>query len=489
MYAVGGFDFPTSTGNYSVTGLGFQPVAVIMLGSNFSTVGTLMTGQTGPGLFISVNALDYSDGTTIRSLCLAPNGNSDANNANYRGYENGPISMQTNAGTATVVDYKANSISFDADGFSINVSTAAGSRRPIHWIAFGGDIGPTEPVAMVSSATKQLYASSSVTFNNAYEPRSALVVGTTAASGFGEGAVDTQAWFTFGSGHYPEISPNPNGWHSSSVWTQIELSSPLGRQGFTAQQVWQTSSADPTALNTSETIGALGPVLVEGFRRFRPNYGVDMTQMVNEGTIGANTWQYGLWWNGEGWTDHADVPDDGTVVVPRPANFKNFEAVLFSTVNGADVGGNTVPLRYGFGVLGPDYQGCVVFGQDGSCYQSVTRAAATCTASGANTASGTLNGSSFKLTNEEGGAVNGLIWHGFGNQGLVAKWIPHIYRILTPSGRQPVQVVVRPVYTTTGGTGTVGGTGGGVILTFTGYLTLEDTSHIVLEDDSGFLTL
>ena len=79
-----------------------------------------------------------------------------------------------------------------------------------------------------------------------------------------------------------------------------------------------------------------------------------------------------------------------------------------------------------FGVLGPTYQGCVVFGQDGSCYQSVTRASATCTASAANTMSGVIGGSTFTMTQEEGGAVGGVVYHAFGT--TIRRFIPQIYR-------------------------------------------------------------
>lgn len=426
MYKTGGFDFPTVTGNFSVTGLGFEPVGVIMFGSNRPEVDTLVTGLTGPGLFISVNAKQYdSPFTAIRSLCLAINGNSDANNANYRGFENGPISMQADGGDASVVDYRADSITFDSDGFSINVATAASARRPIHWLAFGGDFSLNDATAMVAGAVKQGYVGD-VAYSNSYEPRSALVVGTIATAGFGEGSVNGSTWFSFGTGHYPEASPDPNSWQSSTVYTEIQLSSSLGRQGFSYEYVWPSVGADPESLNISNTIGALGPVLNESYRRLRPNYGVDMTEMINEGTVGSDTWQYGLWWNGEGWTDFVSVPNDGSVTVPAPFNFSQFQAVMFSHINGASSSGGLTAMRFGFGVLGPTYQGCVVIGQDGSFYQSDSRAVASCSASGENTASGTINGSTFSLVNEEGGGMDQFVYHAFGASGVT--FLPQIYR-------------------------------------------------------------
>jgi hypothetical protein len=548
MYAVGGFDFPASTGSQTVvTGLDFQPVGVIMFGGNRSEVDTLVTGATGPGVFISLNALDYSDGTTIRSLCLAINGKSDSSIANYRGFENGPISMQTDAASAATVDYRASSITFTADGFSLNVTTAAGSRRPIHYMAWGGEIGGGDATNLVSSAVKQ-QMTGSPTFNNSYEPRSAFVVNTIAANGFGEGYVDGNCWFSFGSGHYPANAANPDAWKSSTIHTQIQLFSALGRQGFTNQVgSWVGVSSDPTLLNIAHVMDALGPVLIEGYRRHRPNYGVDMTQMINEGGGGAgNKWEYAVWWNGEGWTAEASSPASGTNTYSRPSNFEVFEAVLFSTCNGVSSTGNATKQRFGFGILGPDYQGCVVFGADGSFFQSDSKAVAHCTASGASVGVGTLNASSFSLTNDSGGGAD-MIYHAFG-RGSIAFWLPHIYRRVLmgtsnapadpdypsvtqtsgpgaagggPTGGGPVGAVmvgsgskqfVRGPYSkggyatsglvgsgarsggfvrVKGGAATAGTVGSGVsVLLTTGYLLLEDgTSKITLEEGGGFLLL
>jgi len=470
MYAVGGFDFPASTGTYSVTGLGFQPQGVIMFGGNIATVGSLVTGQNGPGLFVSINATDYASPSTIRSMCLAPNGNSDAGVAAYRGYENGCISMQTNAASSATIDYRASTITFDSDGFTINVTHAAASRRPIHWVAWGGIHGGENTNTMNTGAAKQVMSGLSPTFNNSWRPLSAIVLSTVASNGFGEGSVDGSTWFSFGTGHYPLLSQSEQDWLGSTTYTQLQLGSPLGRQGFTQTTLWPGLSGNPALVNVSEVISALGPVLIEGYRRHRPNIGVDLTQMINEGGGGANTWQYGAWWDGEGWAGAVNLPDGGTQTVNRPSNFKVFEAVVFSTINGPVWQGgasSTAPMRVGFGVLGPNYQGCVVFGQDGSFYQSVDRCTALCNSGGISTASGVINGATFTLTSEDAGDIGNTTWHGWGRPGEAARWIPHIYRILTITGRGafPPPVVIS-------------------------YLLLEDgTSRLALEDGSGFLSI
>lgn len=468
MYASGMFDFPTVTGDFSVTGLGFEPQGVIMIYGNKATVGTLLTGLTGPGIGISMNALDWSSPGTILSLGLSPNGNSDANNANYRGIETGPISMQTDAATASVVDYKASAITFDVDGFTLTVSTAAGGVRPVHWFAWGGDIDiGTSLIPMQTACVKQ-QMSGSPTFDAGFEAWSAMVVSTVATNGFGEGNVDGSAWYSFGTGHYPELSVgDAQKWASSVLATQIQLTSALGRQGWTDQFVLSGPGAgDWSFVSVSNVVNALGPLLVEGFRRHRPEAEISSQQIyINEGGGAGTPWQDAIWWNSEGWTDFVTIPAGGSVTVNHPWNFEDFEQVMFSTING---GATSAPLRFGFGMLGYDDQGCVVFGQDGSFYQSNDECAANCTAGGYSAASGVINGSSFTLTSTNADLGDLLVvWHGWGRPRSPAQWIPHIYRM------------VRSI-TTTRGTAPV---------VLHGYLLLEDGDKIILEDGSGFLKL
>ena len=325
--------------------------------------------------------------------------------------------MPTDATTASTVDYKADTITFDSDGFTIHVSTAASGVRPIHYFAWGGPDVSTGAVKQRMSGTQ--------TFANSFEALSAIVMSTIATNGFGEGAVNGSSWFSWGSGHYPAYDAgNVDTWRSSTVYDQVQMSSSLGKQGFQGATVWP--GGDTGLIHISEVISTIGPALTEGFRRHRPNP-ASLTQMVNAGG-GASPWQYAAWWNGEGWTDQFTVPAAGSTTIHHPPNFTEFEAVIFSSINGAPFAGGPsgVSQRLGFGVLGENYQGCVVFGQDGSFYQATNRAVATCSASGENTAIGTLNPTSFTMESAEGGAVNQIVYHGFG--GLLRQFRPHIYR-------------------------------------------------------------
>jgi hypothetical protein len=292
------------------------------------------------------------------------------------------------------------------------------------------------------------------------------VVNTIASNGFNEGYVDGSCWFSFGSGHYPAVASGSSEWKSSTIHTQIQLFSSLGRQGFTNQYAgWIGTGDDPSLLNIAHVIDALGPVLIEGYRRHRPNYPGDLT---------------------EGWTAEASSPASGSNSYTSPANFEVFEAILFSTANGVSSTGNATKQRFGFGILGPDYQGCVVFGSDGSFFQSDSKAVANCTASGASVGVGSLNGSSFSLTNDMGGAAD-MIYHAFGRPPETAYWIPHFYRILNISGRN--RPFATPKITTSPASYAVTGTAA-TLYGFFGYITLEDgTSKLTLEEGGGSLLL
>lgn len=411
MYATGGFNFPTSTGDYSVTGLGFQPQAVLFFGGNKATVGTLMTGLTGPGLFASLNARDYATPSTVRSFAVAINGNSGAANMNLRALATGPITMSTDSGSAGTLDYRAGSITFDSNGFTINVSTAASGVRPIHWLAWGGSQAQTGMVRQLMTGT--------LTFANSYNPLSAIVLSTIAGSGFTEGSVDDEAWFSWGSGHYPAYTGgSPVGWRSSTLETQVMLG--LGQAGFTDSAIFNGVSGIDQ-LNISGVVSTVvGPV--PGNRRHRPDAtGAGLSTMNNNGG-GDSPFQGAVWWNGEGWTGTVSSP----ATITTPPAFNRYEAMVFSTINGNDQSGTGAPLRFGFGVLTNDYQGCVVFGPDGSFYQSTSECLATCTSSAVNAASGVINvDGTVTLTTTKGTAPAG-VYHGFGPFKFAG--VPQIYR-------------------------------------------------------------
>lgn len=427
-YKSGMFNFPTGGGSHAVTGLGFRPQGVVMIGGNKATVGSLLTGLNGPGLFISMSARDWTNPAAILSVAISPKGHSEANTIGYRGIETGPISMPQDTTDAANVDYKAGGITFDADGFTLTISTPASGVRPIHWFAWGGDIDAAgTPIPMQTACVKQQFAASSPTFDAGFRAFSSMVLSTVAANGFGEGSVNDSCWFSFGTSNFPEFAGfDAKRWRASVVYTQLQLSSPLGRQGFTNYFVTSAPSfGDWITLNVSDVLGSLGPLLTEGFRRFRPYAeGGDLQVMINEGgASGLGGWQDCIWWNSEGWSDTVTIPAGGSVTVPVPENFSEFEQIMFSTVNGGNPGAKET--SYGVGMLGYDDQGCVVFQKDGSFYQSNSECVAHCDAGGYSAASGVINGNSFTLTHTHGSSLT-VVWHAWGKPS--AGWLPQMYR-------------------------------------------------------------
>lgn len=410
-YATGGFDFPTTTGPFTVTGLRFRPKIIVLFGSNRPEVDTPVFGLTSPGIFVSIAALDYFTMTTLQYACLAPMGNSDANWLGYRGAENAIISMPADGTDASVVDYRASTLTLIDGGFTIQVTKAATGRRPIHWLAIGNDFA--DPLIFWGAGVKQKM-DATYTFTNAFRAMSSMVLSTIATNGFGEGAVNRNVWFSFGTSHFPLLAPATDQWGSALTFANIQLESPAGRQGYNRSHVMGSS------VDVSHVVNGLGPVLIEGFRRHRPT-ALGSMQMVNEGGGAGTPWQMCVWWNGEGWVGTIDTPSTPGAILTIPARngsrgFMPYEAILFSTVNGPDSNTDNKCMRLGMGCLHPLYQGCVAFGQDGSFFQSTSRAFCNVDAvHGARTAWGEVSKTgAFRLTTDLGGSSARGVFHGFG---------------------------------------------------------------------------
>ena len=417
MYASGKFNFPTSVGSFSIAGLGFEPQGLVMIGSNKAVSGTLLTGLDGPGLFISVSGRDWQTPGVVQTMSISPNPNTLAGQITYRTSRVAPISMPTDDTTASVIDYRADGLSFDADGFSMIVTNAATGVRPVHWFAW--DL----PTAMV---TDNFPPNNS--FDAGFDAWSAMVLQTVAQAPFTEGYNDGECWMSFGTGHYPEVAGfDATRWRSSVIYTQ-GIHTAFGDQGFTGEFVLSGSSgSDWTALDIADVIDTIGPALLEGFRRFRPYAEIaSHSEFIDEGGGAGYNFQGALWKASEGWTGFVTIPAGGSVTVNHPSHFEEFSQVMFTTTDGITAPA-FVNQAYGAGTLGYDDQGCIVFGNDGSLYQSNTECVAHCTAAGYSAASGYIYGPSFTLTSTHAGLGDfTVVWHAWG--GPARGWMPQMYR-------------------------------------------------------------
>ena len=124
----GSFTSNTGNGNQAVTGVGFQPKAVIFFATN----------QTATGYAAGMSvALGWAISSTGRySISNASDDNVTTSNAGYRQSDQTCLVPLSN-GTPTngvLGDF----VSMDSDGFTVNWTTNDGTARIIHYMAIGG---------------------------------------------------------------------------------------------------------------------------------------------------------------------------------------------------------------------------------------------------------------------------------------------------------------------------------------------------------------
>jgi hypothetical protein len=416
VFAAGTFAFPTVTGDFSVTGLGFEPKMVVLFGGNQATEDTLLTGLTRPGIFLSLCTVDW-DGVGIKTFCLSIAGNTSAHTvsdpvgyvrcAGHAGER--PIRMQDSSGSGGI-DYRASLITFDPDGFTLTVSHAAPGNRPIHWWAMAGDV-----VAAFAANTAG-------SFDTGFPIHSFLAMNGPATGGGDEVAWGGDSWLHFGTSHYPTDASTLDARVSATTHTGCLPSSGAGRQGFTEQFQYEGVPGN----RVCHDLSAAGPAILSGYVLVQPDV-VNGTEAVITNVGSITDYTHVSWMGNDGTAGAVVTPATiGNVTsVSVPDWFDRFDLVMFSTINGATASLGTAELRYGLGVLHPDYQGCVVMGADGSFYQSSSKCAARCTAAGAQAAEGTILGSTFELETVLGGSID-VSYHAFGRPEL--GWLPSIYR-------------------------------------------------------------
>ena len=120
---------PSTTGNQAYTGVGFQPKALIFFG----------TRQTATGYAVGMGAmLGYavsSSGQVVVATCANDN---VSPTQPARGINNGACIQSMTPATAAV-DIQGLLVTMDADGFTINwTSASAGTTFIVHYVALGG---------------------------------------------------------------------------------------------------------------------------------------------------------------------------------------------------------------------------------------------------------------------------------------------------------------------------------------------------------------
>ncbi len=132
-FRVGSFAASTTTGNQSVTGIGFQAKAVLFWGNKQTADGT----TTGAELFLGA----ATSSTQRWALWQAASSNGTTSNAHRIRESAACIEIRDLPATptnASVANGRADFVSFDADGFTINWSDAPSAAYIIHYAVWGG---------------------------------------------------------------------------------------------------------------------------------------------------------------------------------------------------------------------------------------------------------------------------------------------------------------------------------------------------------------
>jgi hypothetical protein len=124
---VGSFAQPTSTGNSSVTGVGFQPKLILLFGNSRTSDGSTALGQFGFGVGVSSSDRRAGSYASTDNTAGGQVGFSEGNTRCWR----------LGDGTGNNLS-QADFVSMDADGFTLNWTAADATARIVNYIALGG---------------------------------------------------------------------------------------------------------------------------------------------------------------------------------------------------------------------------------------------------------------------------------------------------------------------------------------------------------------
>ena len=139
---VGTFAQPTATGTAGVTGVGFQPKALLFWGNNQTASGTSSS---------TYEAMGMATGTVSEGYFSNYSPNAVGSVTSRRNYSTtNCYGVSSTVGTAVA---QADFVSFDSDGFLLNWNRADANARVVNFLALGGDDLTNANVIGITSAT------------------------------------------------------------------------------------------------------------------------------------------------------------------------------------------------------------------------------------------------------------------------------------------------------------------------------------------------
>jgi hypothetical protein len=411
FYKSGSFTVPGSTGDYAVTGVGFQPQGVCFFGSNTGTLDSVVNNSY-LGVFFGLMATDWDSASLLQHVgWVSPNpkGGVLTDDCIY-------ARTAVSGSTGTNVDYRADAVSLDADGFTVNFTTVSAGTRYVHWLAWGGfdDAGMHE---LHSDGGDQ-------TLSLGWRVRSLLTVGYF-EGGDGEAFTDGTHWFWSGMGQYPSSG--------SGDFEAVNLTCVSS-----AQQAIQVlvSGSSACAISHPNHAGIAGTIL-GGDLRSKPTGG-SLTDLLLDYVSVSDSYDAVAFWDGEsssGLCTPSDTLSGDVVVSLDNTLVDEVAAVLMMTTGDTNGFGTTLTGNIGFGVVTPDHQACVFLdGSEQRLYQSLTKGwCSNVNSSGAIAGTVALGTDEFTVTTtvDDGPSAQSLVYIAFGPfEAVTDDWIPHIYRII-----------------------------------------------------------
>jgi hypothetical protein len=411
-YKSGSFAVPGSTGNFSVTGLGFEPDGVYFFGSNFVGLDTVVTLDGNHGMFGGIMARDYASSTL-----LAESSNITIDKHGF--LDQRPI-RQDLVGLAPFRGYLAEKVSLDADGFTVNftfVNAAAGTRY-IHWLAWGE--------ADNAGAIRTWSGAGDVTLTLGYMVKSLLTVGGFDNTSDGVQGFDptTGAYGWYGGGSYQSAGP---------AFAGVFMVDALRGQQRVGMN--HTTGSTPT-ITENYRPGIVAGTLLGGQNRTRPSGG-GLTDLFIDYVSSIRSFDIQAFWDSESSAGSVTPVDSaGSTVTETMSNslVDELAAVIFWTTGDTDAFGTTLSANMGFGVATPDHQACVFM--DGSAlrgFQSITKGWCCDVSAGGGVAGTTaLEDQQFTLTttNDGGPAGRQMMYMAFGPFIGGEEFIPQFFRVL-----------------------------------------------------------
>jgi hypothetical protein len=258
--AAGNFTLNTSTGNQSVTGLGFQPSCVIFL------TGQTTDGWTTDGMRFSIGCATGASERWCQAFYAV------ANNANQRYSHLSTSSVIVELGNSPstgAIDMEADFVSFDTDGFTINISNA-GRANYVAYLAMDDPDGGF----YAGSGTQKTTTGTQAYTGAGFEPTALYTCGKVNASGStysdctgwgGLSTVDGASTAAFGAKwnanntgrHYQDKALYAADYNAGTVYGAADLDS-FDTDGFTLD--WTTTDGVGRtflylAMKTSTKIG------------------------------------------------------------------------------------------------------------------------------------------------------------------------------------------------------------------------------------------